>query len=65
MPQASELIVQFLHEAGVAAVFGIPGGGPIFTHLAGPVAGYSAAAAVRAAMAASSRRDATQRRDLL
>ena len=37
MPQASELIVQFLHEAGIDAVFGIPGGGTgqIFTHLAG------------------------------
>ena len=37
MPQASELIVQFLHEAGVDAVFGIPGGGTgqIFTHLVG------------------------------
>ena len=27
MPQASELIVQFLQEAGIDAVFGIPGGG--------------------------------------
>ena len=37
MAQASELIVQFLQEAGVDAVFGIPGGGTgqIFTHLAG------------------------------
>ena len=37
MPQASELIVQFLQEAGVDAVFGIPGGGTgqIFAHLAG------------------------------
>ena len=37
MPQASELIVQFLQEAGIDAVFGIPGGGTgqIFTHLAG------------------------------
>ena len=37
MAQASELIVQFLQEAGAAAVFGIPGGGTgqIFTHLAG------------------------------
>ena len=37
MPQASELIVQFLQEAGVDAVFGIPGGGTgqIFTHLVG------------------------------
>ena len=37
MPQASELIVQFLQEAGIDAVFGIPGGGTgqIFTHLVG------------------------------
>ena len=37
MAQASELIVRFLQEAGVDAVFGIPGGGTgqIFTHLAG------------------------------
>ena len=37
MAQASELIVQFLREAGVDAVFGIPGGGTgqIFAHLAG------------------------------
>ena len=37
MPQASELIVQFLQEAGVDAMFGIPGGGTgqIFGHLAG------------------------------
>ena len=37
MPQASELIVQFLQEAGVDAVFGIPGGGAgqIFGHLGG------------------------------
>ena len=37
MAQASELIVQFLQEAGVDAVFGIPGGGTgqIFAHLAG------------------------------
>ena len=37
MPQASELIVQFLQEAGIDAVFGIPGGGTgqIFSHLVG------------------------------
>ena len=37
MPQASELIVQFLKEAGIDAVFGIPGGGTgqIFSHLVG------------------------------
>ena len=37
MAQASELIVRFLQEAGVDAVFGIPGGGTgqIFAHLAG------------------------------
>ena len=37
MPQAHELIVQFLEEAGIDAVFGIPGGGTgqIFTNLVG------------------------------
>ena len=37
MPQAHELIVQFLEEAGIDAVFGIPGGGTgqIFTQLVG------------------------------
>ena len=37
MPQAHELIVQFLEEAGIDAVFGIPGGGTgqIFDQLVG------------------------------
>ena len=37
MPQANELIVQFLQEAGIDAVFGIPGGGTgqIFARLVG------------------------------
>ena len=40
MPQANELIVQFLQEAGIDAVFGIPGGGTgqIFARLVGWVA---------------------------
>ena len=42
MPQAHELIVQFLEEAGIDAVFGIPGGGTgqIFTNLVGEGAGH-------------------------
>ena len=37
MPSASEMIVQFLEEAGVEYVFGIPGGGTgqIFNFLHG------------------------------
>ena len=37
MPSASEMIIQFLEEAGIQYVFGIPGGGTgqIFNFLAG------------------------------